>query len=1251
MPNSSFVVGVGMTPFLSPKKSANLAASPQSDYLDLAVEACVKALLDAGLTFDKVDQGIGCYVFGDSTCAQRVFYSLGMTGIPILNVHNYCSSGSTGLWLANQAIRSGDADCVLVAGFDKMYPGVLPQTHKDRTNPLSRVLDLSKTQIPESERGKPSPGWSPQLYGNAQAEYLERYGGPGGAEKRDFAQITAVNREHGTRNPYSQLSKAVSAEDVLSSPVIAGDITRLQCCPSSTGAAAAVIVSESFLAAHPYLRSTAIQIASQSLATDSSKLYESKSAIELIGSDMTRIAAKRAYEQAGITPKDVSVIELHDCFTTNEMCALEGLGLAEEGKGWKLVRDGLITYNPTKKGKGWIVNPSGGLISKGHPLGATGLAQCAELVWHLRGWAKRRSVASTRYCLQHNMGMGGATVVTIYKRLDGEVAPSIEDTRPEEDGRSRLGYNPAEEARSISREDWESVLAGERIVRRQSIALGRSGPRSKNGCSTCRLRRVRCDERRPTCGHCDRLKLECNYQPPRPRRSQRRPPSPEDSSVSSRQDAEADADSSMDTSRRFSMVTDENNESSSSFSGLTSYQPSDALQEAQTTLSTGINGQYGASSADANANGLITDTMAPYMTPTAAAIDLGSTPIPPDFTGHLSQSPWSPSWLDRVPLPDSAFSFTSLGFTSALSPNFFNSDQPSSWPHVDGNAFTTSNVDNSPSIQSVANDSQLVNITSTGQINSTGYKPAFAFSPPLLSDSQQELLLRTFECAIQPPASLAGIHPLGWPKIKQYVLHMANGKHNSIEYGAVMHALAALSAMLFEPSRPAALAALGSRVSTCRDDFGLLSLRLHDVACVALKLSLSHAGWEERSSRALLVVIFLLAWFETAYDGNDQVHPSFPEDMAEQVIVNGHGWDAGSASLFQWLDSFDAKMSHMGGRHLLSDPALEIIRKPHPTVAGSASMEVSDSDSLSNIDGMSPIAMATDERSMDTTTKPRNGGSRLATLLTEPPTIPKNVVCMGVFNILLQPAFEFHMASQAYSRRVGCHDRHHRSRGTPEDEMEVMKACMGFEEELQELWRRRPNILDLDASQLRLFVSENIARRLEQLFSVYIATFWAHFIYIHRVAYWTLQHTAIARKALKETGNMMRRSVGQHIHEHAFDASVSRTTSTAIHPGLMWVCFLFGCEVSDPVQQEWAVLQLRALGRLSGTTGQRPASAFDSGEGDGLPVGGLDQKGAQTALKVARLLEVIIERQTKLGARVDGKYLSQEIFGCHFYII
>lgn len=194
---------------------------------------------------------------------------------------------------------------------------------------------------------------------------------------------------------------------------------------------------------------------------------------------MTRKAASSAYAMAKIGPKDVSVVELHDCFTTNQMCALEGLGLAEEGQGWKSVEEGKITYSGlnTKHQEGWIVNPSGGLISKGHPLGATGLAQCAELgkqsiqeddrdsqtkfkvVWHLRGWATSREVPGTRYCLQHNMGLGGATVVTIYKRADGKPSPKYIDIKPEDDGRGRLGYNPAEEARFIRRQDWDTTRA------------------------------------------------------------------------------------------------------------------------------------------------------------------------------------------------------------------------------------------------------------------------------------------------------------------------------------------------------------------------------------------------------------------------------------------------------------------------------------------------------------------------------------------------------------------------------------------------------------------------------------------------------------------------------------------------------------------------------------------------------------------------------------------------------------------------
>jgi sterol carrier protein 2 len=235
-------------------------------------------------------------------------------------------------------------------------------------------------------------------------------------------------------------------------------------------------VSERFLLSHPYLKDNAIVVKGQAMATDSQKLYEPPSAIELIGSDMTRKAARNAYHQAGLTPSDVQVVELHDCFTTNEMCALEDLGLARQGEGWKLVSEGAITYSPNSESKrtspGWIVNPSGGLISKGHPLGATGLAQITELgkylfyffctqnklmkrvVWHLRGWAENRTVPGTKYCLQHNMGLGGATVVSILGRADGKTAPRTCDRS---DGRQRLGYNPALEARGIREEDFEAV--------------------------------------------------------------------------------------------------------------------------------------------------------------------------------------------------------------------------------------------------------------------------------------------------------------------------------------------------------------------------------------------------------------------------------------------------------------------------------------------------------------------------------------------------------------------------------------------------------------------------------------------------------------------------------------------------------------------------------------------------------------------------------------------------------------------------
>ncbi|KAJ4142621.1 hypothetical protein NW754_010062 [Fusarium falciforme] len=430
--SSAYVLGVGMTKFIKPRGKV--------DYTELGFEAGVKALLDAKINYDDVDQGVACYCYGDSTCGQRVFYQFGLTGIPVYNVNNNCSTGSTGLNMARTLVQHGAADCVMVVGFEKMMPGSLQSFFKDRANPLGPT-----TKMMADTRGVTNAPGAAQMFGNAGREYMEKYG----AKAEDFAEIARVNHAHSPNNPYSQFQQVYTKEQILEAAMIHEPLTKLQCCPTSDGGAAAIIVSEAFLEARPHLREQAIEIAGQCLATDSPSLF-SRSAIDLMGYEMTQRAVKEATQQAGISARDVQVVELHDCFSANEMIVLDALGLCDKGKAHELVRAGDITY-----GGKYVVNPSGGLISKGHPLGATGIAQCAELVWHLRGWANNRAVPETKYGLQHNLGLGGAVVVTVYKRADGKTAPVVDSDTVGQ--KNNLGYNPAVEARGFTEEQADSV--------------------------------------------------------------------------------------------------------------------------------------------------------------------------------------------------------------------------------------------------------------------------------------------------------------------------------------------------------------------------------------------------------------------------------------------------------------------------------------------------------------------------------------------------------------------------------------------------------------------------------------------------------------------------------------------------------------------------------------------------------------------------------------------------------------------------
>ena len=231
--------------------------------------------------------------------------------------------------------------------------------------------------------------------------------------------------------------------------MIHAPLTKLQCCPTSDGGAAAVLVSQSFLDTRPHLRDQAVLIAGQCLSTDSPNLFN-KSSIELVGFSMTKHAARTALEEAGVRPGDVQICELHDCFSANEMVTLDALGLCEPGKAHEMVRRGDITF-----GGKVVVNPSGGLISKGHPLGASGVAQCAELVWQLRGWANNRLVDGAKTALQHNLGLGGAVVCSVYKRADGKANSRVSDEEVAK--KTGLGYNPAVEAKGFTKEQADSV--------------------------------------------------------------------------------------------------------------------------------------------------------------------------------------------------------------------------------------------------------------------------------------------------------------------------------------------------------------------------------------------------------------------------------------------------------------------------------------------------------------------------------------------------------------------------------------------------------------------------------------------------------------------------------------------------------------------------------------------------------------------------------------------------------------------------
>lgn len=392
MSENVYVSGVGMIPFAKPGTSAS--------YDVMGGEAVRLALRDAGIGYEDVQQAMVGYVYGDSTCGQKALYQVGMTGIPIINVNNNCSTGSTALYMARQLIAAGAADCVLALGFEQMSPGALGTVFQDRPSPFEQFDAITDSLTPASELP-----FALRYFGAAGKAHMDRYG----TRLNAFAKIRAKASRHAEHNPLALFRKVVSEQDVLDAPMLwPGVMTRLMACPPTCGAAAAVLVSESFAQRHNLDRS--VRIIGQAMTTDRPSTFDSNDMMRVVGYDMSAAAAASVYEETGFGPQDLDVVELHDCFAHNELITYEALGLCPEGGAGQFIDDGDNTY-----GGQVVTNPSGGLLSKGHPLGATGLAQCFELTQQLRGNAGLRTVNGARLALQHNLGLGGACVVTMYQ--------------------------------------------------------------------------------------------------------------------------------------------------------------------------------------------------------------------------------------------------------------------------------------------------------------------------------------------------------------------------------------------------------------------------------------------------------------------------------------------------------------------------------------------------------------------------------------------------------------------------------------------------------------------------------------------------------------------------------------------------------------------------------------------------------------------------------------------------------------------
>ena len=360
---------------------------PDRTYYELGAEATLLALDDAGLSIKDVGAVYASSCFNAmSMLGQKVLKEIGQTGVPCINVSNACASGATAVREATMAVRSGMVDVALAVGAEKNPRGMLGGAPAFGP-PVEGLFGSESMPAVFAEAG--------MVHANAWGTTLEQ-----------FAQVAVKNHFHATMNPKAAYRKETPMEEVLASEMIAWPLTKLMCSANVDGAAAVIVVSEK--KARELGMSRMVRIRGSVLTSDP---YEARNPEMFDCSSVTRLAAAQAYEMAGLGPEDLDLVELHDCFATAEILHYENLRLCGEGEAGRLIDSGA-----TALGGRIPVNVSGGLLSKGHPIGATGVANIVEIVEHLRGQAGARQVEGAKIGLAHVLGFGAAAGVHILEK-------------------------------------------------------------------------------------------------------------------------------------------------------------------------------------------------------------------------------------------------------------------------------------------------------------------------------------------------------------------------------------------------------------------------------------------------------------------------------------------------------------------------------------------------------------------------------------------------------------------------------------------------------------------------------------------------------------------------------------------------------------------------------------------------------------------------------------------------------------------